>query len=46
MRHEARNPFVLSVTAKEAIKTALAFTLVYWIALKSACKDLTDIDAS
>lgn len=36
MRHEARNPFVLSVTAKEAIKTALAFTLVYWIALKSA----------
>ncbi len=36
MRHEARNPFVLSVTAKEAIKTALAFTLVFWIALKSA----------
>ncbi len=36
MHHEARNPFVLSVTAKEAIKTALAFTLVYWIALKFA----------
>jgi uncharacterized membrane protein YccC len=33
---ETRHPFVLSTTAKEAIKTALAFTLVYWIALKSA----------
>lgn len=33
---KAQKPFILSVTAKEAIKTALALVLVYWIALKVA----------